>query len=228
MSEIAEKTIQFTPIAGRRVAYYNLHINSPAMNRRMDTYGGQIVSALVRVGTLLLFIGNDVETKSKVEDWVRECLHDFRVEHEKINELIEESKTTSEMDMMIGGFNQEPICFKFPINHPIANRYIECMKDIDAQQINLEMLYFSGILDDEQFNMATKQALRPFNHLIDRIYNATNVTKRTGGSFDPQEFLQLLKQENSITAMVSKFKEARKSSQLTDESEVQVELSQVS
>ena len=35
MSEIAEKTIQFTPIAGRRVAYYNLHINSPAMNRAL-------------------------------------------------------------------------------------------------------------------------------------------------------------------------------------------------
>lgn len=226
MSDTDVKTIHFIPVAGRRIAYYNLKLNSPVMDRRMDNYGGQIASALVRVGTLLMFTSGDNETKNKVEDWVRECLQDFREEHEKINELIEESKTSSGMDVMIDGFSQEPVSFRFPINHPIANRYIECMKDIDAQQISLETLYFSGVLDEEQYNMASKQAVRPFNHLIDRIYNATNVAKRTGGSFDPQEFLQLLKQESGITALMTKFRQAKKEAQSLMEGESSLELEQ--
>jgi hypothetical protein len=63
-------------------------------------------------------------------------------------------------------------------------------------------MYFSGVIDDEQFDMAKKQAVRPLNHMLDRIYTATNVAKRTGGKFDPVAFINLLKNQVSVADLI--------------------------
>ena len=204
------RNLQFNPRETRRVAMYDLQISSPVMIRRLDVYGGQIVAAFIRVGTLVMFTKNDPVAAEKVKDWIRECLQDFKADHEKINTYMSESKVSSGVTSFISGFNQQPVSFNMPINHPIANSYIDCIRDVDTQQLELERLYFSGVFDEKQFEMAQKQAVRPFNHMIDRIYNVTNVTKRNGGTFDPREFLDLLKNEESISAMFNKYMQAKK------------------
>ncbi len=193
--------INFTPDGNKRMAIQAVPILSPVMLKRFEVYGGQIVAAIIRIGTLTLFTKDDQESANKIKEWVRECLSDFRTEHNKISDYLEEQRKNDSVDL-VKGFTQEPFSIDFPYNHPIANRFVECIKDVDEQQITIEKMYFSGVIDDEQFDMAKKQAVRPLNHMLDRIYTATNVAKRTGGKFDPVAFINLLKNQVSVADLI--------------------------
>jgi len=165
---------------------------------------------MVRIGTLIKITVNndDEESRNKIMVWLNDMIESIRKEVVSVSAMVDEQVKMAKLDGIdlpdLVPFNtgEDRFCYA---NHPALVKLLRELSKIDSLALMVDRLWFAGIIDDKQKAMSSKQLTHPFYSAVDLIVKVTDIGGRKGGRYNPAVFIDVLKQEESIAAMIEKY-----------------------
>lgn len=161
-------------------------------------------NAFMRIGTLLKMLGGDAENKKKIYEWLDELFnavsHNISAEEVKLAKL-RKGHDMDQVEIMTPDQSSE---LAFYVNHPQLRRFANKLYTIDKLAYLTDQLWYLGEIDDEQKEMSSKVLMYPITATGEHFMLVTNVSRRAGGKYSPEDFLKLLAEEKDIRALVMK------------------------
>ncbi|MBA8782018.1 MULTISPECIES: hypothetical protein [Aeromonas] len=171
----------------------NRHINS-ANHKKANT-------AFMRVGTLLVMTANDPVNQKKITDWLDYLLKQMTDNINSDQESIRVLWTGSAPKLDIVPVAGEAKHY-FYINHPRLRLFINQFNRVDGLAYEVDQLWFAGLMSDERREMSYKKLLYPMNAITEHFNYVTNISRRSGGTYTPEEFLKLLSEQESMRTFI--------------------------
>ena len=183
---------------------------SEAVDRYMTFAGTRTSSSMVRIGTLIKITvnNNDEDSRRKIMDWLSDMTDSIRKEVVAVSSMVDEQVKLAQLEGIelpdLASFNggEDRYCYA---NHPALLNLLRELSKIDSLALMVDRLWFAGLMDDKQKAMSTKQLTHPFYSAVDLIAKVTDIGGRKGGRYNPADFIAVLKQEESIAAMIEKY-----------------------
>lgn len=199
---------EFTPGQGQIAVL--VPAKSEVVDRYMTFTGTRTSSSMIRIGTLIKITlnNNDEESRNKIMVWLDDMIESIRQEVVAVSSMVDEQVKMAQLDGIelpeLVPFNsgEERYCYA---NHPALVKLLRELSKIDSLALMVDRLWFAGIIDDKQKAMSSKQLTHPFYSAVDLIAKVTDIGGRKGGRYNPAVFMAVLKQEESIAAMIEKY-----------------------
>lgn len=180
----------------------------------MTSAGTRTSSSMVRMGTLIKITvnNNDDESRGKIMSWLDDVITGIRKDIAAVAAMIEENVKMAELD----GIDLPELITVEPekkwytyANHPALLKLLQELSKVDAQALMVDRLWYAGLVDDKQKAISSKQLVHPFYSVVDLITKVTDIGGRKGGRYNPMDFIEALRKEESIAAMIDKYIRAK-------------------
>jgi hypothetical protein len=153
-----------------------------------------ILNIFERLGAIFRMARTDRASYEKVRDWHYEkniAIAELQIEtiQEQREQLLGEQVFDATNAIKI------PDTYKitFELSHPVGNTITQLIKSLDAQLAEIEAVFMNGLIDDLQYEQASRQALAVMSGVVDRIYKVTSPGKREGGAFSVALYMSFLR-----------------------------------
>lgn len=188
-----------------------------------------ILNIFERLGAIFRMARTDRAAYTKVRDWHYE--KNIAIAAMQIETLQEQrEQLASKVEFVTEANINIPDSYKitFELSHPVGNSITQLIKTLDSELAEIEKLFMSGLLDDLEYEQASRQAIAVMSGVVDRIYKVTSPGKREGGAFSVALYMNFLRDPNfdlhSLTDIPREYRSAFAS---TEEVEVKEQASKV-
>lgn len=177
------KTIEAT------IKYQSDFMHSYLTRHEMST-----LNIFERLGAIFRMARSDKDAYEKVRGWHYETniaiaemqIETLQEQREKIsaNTVVATENTINVPD----SYN-----IVFELSHPVGNTITQLIKSLDGELAEIEKVFMNGLMDDLEYEQASRQAIAVMSGVVDRIYKVTSPGKRENGPFSPSLYMKFLK-----------------------------------
>ena len=190
-----EKKVQ-RPITVKTINH-TLKLNSSMLVDYLEYEGDKSIGALSRVGSLLRMLQKEQTLSATLQVWFDGV---FNEAEKEIVDLVAQKKVFlegMEIDMPTANI---PDNFKYEINitHPSIWKFIRLLEKVDSQLDEMEVMWLSGAVTDDELSHVRNQALAIIRRTIHKIFEGTSPGKRDGAKFSPVKFINVIRNEKGV------------------------------
>lgn len=153
-----------------------------------------ILNIFERLGAIFRMARTDRGAYTKVRDWHYE--KNIAIAAMQVETLQEQrEQIASKVEIMSETTINVPDSYQitFELSHPVGNSITQLIKTLDSELAEIEKLFMSGLLDDLEYEQASRQAIAVMSGVVDRIYKVTSPGKREGGPFSVALYMNYLR-----------------------------------
>lgn len=168
-------------------------IESHFMIEFLKNEGSKTEDAFHRLGLIIMLTSSDDAITKKVMVWRDQLQNILESDIEGVKKSKEKILKDNPNVKIPEVITPESYNYTFNIQHPIMWKMIDALKNIDSEISEIENLWLSGLVDDQQRQSAIVNARTILRINTGKIFKATSPGKDTNGRFNIGQFLSLLR-----------------------------------
>lgn len=171
-----------------------INYQSDFMHSYLTRHEMSTLNIFERLGAIFRMARSDKEAYAKVRDWHYET--NIAIAEMQI-ETLQEQREQIAANAVLASENtiNVPDSYKivFELSHPVGNTITQLIKSLDSELAEIEKVFMNGLMDDLEYEQASRQAIAVMSGVVDRIYKVTSPGKRDNGPFSPALYMKYLK-----------------------------------